>query len=649
LLERQGLTILDIFDSWTLRESQKFTVMFIAIDQLKASEERFLPLEKTFNDVLISKFSDKVLAQRKAMLETVSNEPIDFALERAIGRNGSFYSNFVELANNVKQKICRIAIKQGNSNRGFATGFMVSNNLMLTNCHVFQNSEGVADSEIQFFYEIDSEGNPKNVVSFKLRSDLFYHSNKELDYCIVAVSDSDLSGKKSLSDIGYIFLEPGLGKIGNENEEALNLIHHPDGDYMQISIRENIFVKITPTSIWYKTDTAPGSSGCPIFNDQWQVVALHQGGVALKNKEGEYLDKEGKVIPILNGKIDASKIVWTISEGIRISVILKDISSHFPNSDFIRGLMIKPDSFKRDSKNTISKSELEIEELNSFAEGFYKDNIDFAVYAPKHFADLNHFFTIDVWAFLEHQRERVQQLAEQLQQEVIGVQKGITTAIGTLFSLTIVAPELEVIEDSKLLMWKGKETCESFNCRFKEVTNEILHNGIEGKVIIRSNGLLLATIKFHLDISMKNEEGRHEITGFAFIPKSAFASYASEDRLEVLSRLEGLKKGLKNLEIFTDVLTLRSGDNWLNKIDACLNTCDIFYLFWSTAAANSKWVNWEWRTALEKRGINFIDPFPLESPDIIPPPKELSSLHFNSLYLNYINSEKYIRSQKRNL
>ncbi|MEJ7681021.1 MAG: hypothetical protein WKG06_24850 [Segetibacter sp.] len=78
-----------------------------------------------------------------------------------------------------------------------------------------------------------------------------------MDYCFVAVSPLDMSGKVNLSDIGYIFLDPALGKLGNEEEEALNIIHHPDGDYMQLSIRENLFVKITPTSIWYQTDTAP--------------------------------------------------------------------------------------------------------------------------------------------------------------------------------------------------------------------------------------------------------------------------------------------------------------------------------------------------------------------------------------------------------
>ncbi|MEJ7681020.1 MAG: hypothetical protein WKG06_24845 [Segetibacter sp.] len=42
-----------------------------------------------------------------------------------------------ELVRNAKHKVGRIAIKNGNRNIGFATGFMVAEHLMLTNWHSF--------------------------------------------------------------------------------------------------------------------------------------------------------------------------------------------------------------------------------------------------------------------------------------------------------------------------------------------------------------------------------------------------------------------------------------------------------------------------------------------------------------------------------
>jgi hypothetical protein len=47
------------------------------------------------------------------------------------------------------------------------------------------------------------------------------------------------------------------------------------------------------------------------------------------------------------------------------------------------------------------------------------------------------------------------------------------------------------------------------------------------------------------------------------------------------------------------------------------------------------------------RAAEFIEPFPLESPEVIPPPKELSKLHFNSLYLKLIESNEFVAMQKR--
>ena len=35
----------------------------------------------------------------------------------------------------------------------------------------------------------------------------------------------------------------------------------------------------------YSTDTMPGSSGSPVFNDLWQVIALHHAGGDLQSND----------------------------------------------------------------------------------------------------------------------------------------------------------------------------------------------------------------------------------------------------------------------------------------------------------------------------------------------------------------------------
>ena len=78
-----------------------------------------------------------------------------------------------------------------------------------------------------------------------------------------------------------------------------------------------------------------------------------------------------------------------------------------------------------------------------------------------------------------------------------------------------------------------------------------------------------------------------------------------------------------------DVVSLRSGERWQERLEEEITKRDVLYLFWSTAASQSTWVDREWRMALRTKGLDGIDPVPLETPDKAPPPQELAGLHFN--------------------
>ena len=294
------------------------------------------------------------LKKRREMIAEVASEPVDFAFERAIGRNDSVFSNFCELIAIAKRKVARIVVKRGSKTTSYATGFMVSDRLMLTNWHVFNEKTDVADSEAQFFYELDVFGREMSPTVFRLASDDFFYSFKDLDYCLVAVAPRDIEGKTDLAAIGYHFLDPTLGKLGTQEVELMNIIHHPNGTPKQLSIRENRFSKIGDYTIEYETDTAPGSSGSPVFNDQFQVVALHHKSVPSKSADGlHYLDKNGEIIVPVNGKIDVARVCWIANEGIRVSVILNDVFQKFPKNQFIEGLKKKPPPDNQPSFNAV--------------------------------------------------------------------------------------------------------------------------------------------------------------------------------------------------------------------------------------------------------------------------------------------------------
>ena len=62
-------------------------------------------------------------------------------------------------------------------------------------------------------------------------------------------------------------------------------MQHPRGEKKQVALRENRIVDIPDRFLHYAADTEPGSSGSPVFNDQWEVVALHHASVPLTGKD----------------------------------------------------------------------------------------------------------------------------------------------------------------------------------------------------------------------------------------------------------------------------------------------------------------------------------------------------------------------------
>lgn len=62
--------------------------------------------------------------------------------------------------------------------------------------------------------------------------------------------------------------------------ERVNIIQHPRGRLKELSLHDNKVTYVYDKVIRYTTDTEPGSSGSPVFNNQWDLVALHHAGWA---------------------------------------------------------------------------------------------------------------------------------------------------------------------------------------------------------------------------------------------------------------------------------------------------------------------------------------------------------------------------------
>lgn len=134
---------------------------------------------------------------------------------------------------------------------------------------------------------------------------------------------------------------------------------------------------------------------------------------------------------------------------------------------------------------------------------------------------------------------------------------------------------------------------------------------------------------------MYNGARIRDTRGIEDMQDAALASYASPDRGEVMQCIQGMPKALPQLSVSIDVDSDRSDRNWEHGICGIIPLRDAFYLFWSASASKSRWLDKEWRCAPNRRQLHYIDPCPLMSPEEVPPPPDLESLHLYDRWLVY--------------
>ena len=272
--------------------------------------------------------------------------------------------------------------------------------------------------------------------------------------------------------------------------------------------------------------------------------------------------------------------------------------------------------------------------------------VEFGVFGPER-VPLSATRLIDVWAYLSEDYAWVCDRARALgQTQIVGRKAGVSVELGTLLSVTLEIPALVVHEPFDRLVWNGTPA----NVSFPVTAPEDADSGeYVGTARITVNGLLIASVRFVVTVGGDEVRDVADRTVERMRAKSAFASYASEDRADVLARIQGMNVASPGLDVFVDVLALRSGDNWREKLREHVLSKDVFYLFWSAPASRSEWVEREWRLALEERELGYITPVPLEDPAVVAPPGELSSLHFNDAYLAYIRYEQWKKERAENV
>lgn len=232
-------------------------------------------------------------------------------LERIIAENDLQPSLFLGRGSAIAESVGRISLADG----GAGTGFLVGRRLLLTNNHVLPDAATAAGAFVEFDFELGPDGRPEAPAAFDLDPDTLFLTDAGIDASLVAVAPA--SGVLAGDRYGWNRLLRQQGKI--VIGEAANVIGHPSGRRKEIAVRNNRLLDQLPDFLHYEADTEPGNSGSPVFNDQWEVVALHHSGVPRTDDDGRRLTTDGRVWDRSMG--DAA-VDWVANEGARISVVL---------------------------------------------------------------------------------------------------------------------------------------------------------------------------------------------------------------------------------------------------------------------------------------------------------------------------------------
>lgn len=185
---------------------------------------------------------------------------------------------------------------------GWGSGFLIDGSwienswsdrkLLLTNAHVCTD-----DSDVQAQYPfpkgakentatfLGSLGEGAEPIQIKVNDVLWTSPPSKLDASLLEIADVPEGAEKA----------PFCKEIPNFDvweEKRVNILGHPKGLNIRVSLQDNKLISVDDRYLHYRTPTDPGSSGSPIFNQNWELVGIHHSASKeIQANEGIRLDR----------------------------------------------------------------------------------------------------------------------------------------------------------------------------------------------------------------------------------------------------------------------------------------------------------------------------------------------------------------------
>jgi endonuclease G, mitochondrial len=188
--------------------------------------------------------------------------------------------NFLNKGLAQASSVCRIDAGSGLC----GTGFLVRSDLVLTNCHVIFLSGSPDEphdfSQVELRFRYLTEEGKESGESVRLASEplVKWSPIDKLDYALLRIEPSASTTLK-LSPVRYDAQHVQEQPV---KQDGLHILQHPGGNTLKLALGLQGVTGIYPdrSRIQYVSQTYGGSSGSPCFNDDWELVAMHQSEIS---------------------------------------------------------------------------------------------------------------------------------------------------------------------------------------------------------------------------------------------------------------------------------------------------------------------------------------------------------------------------------
>jgi len=238
--------------------------------------------------------------------------------------NGVVKINWLEKGLQAAKAVCRIVDTNGTP---VGTGFLIAGDYLMTTSHIIKSPEEAGKLRAECSLEFGLNKMWREVVQYEfVTSDMIGMPGQELGATRIKIKDRT---DKPLSTWGY--LEVNQESIPAKGA-ALAIIHYPGGAVKTLTGADKIAAIESPY-LYYTAETAGGSGGAPVFDENWKVIALHLGNKDMEIEGSMQRMKHGMLMQDIFQKINGQK---TAANTPKRKTFLLSVGINQYNSELLR-------------------------------------------------------------------------------------------------------------------------------------------------------------------------------------------------------------------------------------------------------------------------------------------------------------------------